>query len=281
MFITPYLKLIRIDRPIGILLLLWPTMWALLMASKGKPSLKLLIIFSLGVFLMRSAGCIINDIADRSFDGHVKRTKSRPLAAGKISLKQAIILFGILCLLSASLLFFLNAYCFYLAWFALVFTILYPFTKRFFVFPQSILGLTFSWGILFAFAAVQNHLPLESFILYLLAFLWITLFDTFYGMTDKDDDIKIGIHSSALFLGNYDKLFSFISMVVITTLWIVLAVQLKLAWPFYISLIIATGLFVYQYQLIKTRKPKNTFKAFLNNNWYGFILLVGLCFNYL
>lgn len=270
---NPYLQLIRFDKPIGTLLLLWPTFWALLMAGNGSISLKYTIIFSVGTFLMRSAGCILNDIADRNFDGYVERTRKRPLASRKISLKKATLFLALLLSLAASLLLFLNSFCLYLALVALALTGIYPLCKRFFAYPQLVLSLTFSFGVLMAYAATLNYLPTSAFVLYALTAIWIFLFDTAYALSDINDDKKLGLFSSAISLGQNCKKTIYALMIIMQTLWVYIAVILDFNPVFYTGLIITSALFLYQRNLIENNQP---FRAFLNNQWVGLVMFICL-----
>ncbi len=268
--------LMRLNKPVGILLLLWPTLWALWFASVGHPPLMLMAVFTLGTILMRSAGCIMNDMADRHFDGHVARTKNRPLVTGAVTLKQAIILFITLCLLSASLLLFLNVKVFYLAIVGVLLTVVYPFCKRFIKTPQLVLGLAFSWGIPMAFAATLNTLPFETVLLMSLTFAWIVVYDTMYAMADKEDDLLIGIQSTAIYFGQYDRVIIYLLQGFMAFIWLLLAYRFQLNQTFYTCWLFGLGLCVYQQYLIKDRDPQYCFKAFLNNQWYGLVMMLGL-----
>lgn len=274
--INAYWRLMRFDKPIGIFLLLWPTYWALWLANHGMPPLKLLLIFSLGTVFMRAAGCVINDIADRDFDGHVTRTKKRPLASGELTVRQACAALMVMLLLSASLLFFLNKLVIILAMIGLLLTFIYPFCKRFLPTPQMVLGFAFSWGIPMAFAASQNTVPMSAIWLMLLTYCWIVAYDSAYAMSDIKDDLTIGIHSTAIFFGRFDKIMIGILQGAVTVLWIVIAKLYHLPMIFYGALTIATMLFVYQQFLIRHREEKACFRAFLNNHYYGLVIWLGL-----
>ncbi len=278
--IAAYLRIMRFDRPIGILLLLWPTLWALWIAARGVPPTKILIIFIIGVVLMRAAGCIINDYADRHFDGLVARTKNRPLVTGAVSVKGAITLFILLCLIAFILVCFLNKLTILLALVAVALACCYPFMKRFFAIPQLALGLAFSWSIPMAFAAVNNRVPLVAWLLFLATFFWIVAYDTQYAMVDRDDDIKIGIKSSAIFFGSYDRLWVVISQFAMLITLVVIGGLLGLNLFYYCALLLSAGLMIYQFCLIYRRKPANCFKAFLNNNWVGALIFIGVYFNF-
>jgi len=270
------MTLTRLDRPIGILLLLWPTLWALWLASAGLPSPVITGIFVTGTVLMRSAGCIINDIADRKLDRHVRRTRHRPLATGEVSVTFALVVFFLLLLLSASLLVFLNQFVFWLALFGVVLTVLYPQLKRITHLPQAGLGLAFAWGIPMAFAACENTLPAKAFWPFAATFAWILMYDTLYAMTDRPDDVKAGIRSTAILFGKQDRLM--IALLQCATL-LLLAVTGKifsLGNIFFASLIIAGILFVFQQWLIRDRLPEPCFRAFLNNHWVGCVIFAGI-----
>ena len=275
-----YLALIRFNKPVGTYLLLWPTLWALWLAAQGIPDLKLLIIFCLGTFLMRSAGCIINDYADRHIDGHVKRTAQRPMTTGRISSKQALGFFVLLCLLSFVLVLFTNTLTIQLSFAALALASCYPFMKRYTHMPQLVLGMAFAMSIPMAFAAQTNSLPAILWLVYIAAVLWTIVYDTFYAMVDRDDDLKIGVKSTAILFGEDDKtITAILQACVIFTLCLV-GQQFTLGAYFYLSLIIAAGFFIYQQQLIKLRERDNCFKAFLNNNWVGMVIFIGIALDY-
>lgn len=274
--LLPYLRLMRLHKPIGIFLLLWPTLWALWIAAKGIPDLTVLVIFLLGTILMRSAGCVINDIADRNFDGYVKRTCQRPLITGEVSLKEALILFGVLCGMAFILILFLNRFTQLLAVIGLLLAIIYPFTKRFTYWPQLVLGATFGWAVPMAFAAQSNTLPATAWILYAAAILWPLAYDTMYGMADREDDRKIGIKSTALLFAQYDRLFIGIIQILVFLLMLIVGCLEQLNPPYYLGLLGAALFAIYQQHLIKQQLPENCFKAFLNNNWLGFIIFLGL-----
>lgn len=272
-----YAILMRWHRPIGILLLLWPTLWAIWIASGGKPSFKIMIIFILGVVVMRSAGCVMNDVADRHYDGRVERTKDRPLATGCISVKEALILFAVLGLFAFFLVLMLNDLTIFLAFIGALLTVIYPFAKRVTHLPQIILGVTFGgWSVLMAFSAQQNALPVTAWFLFVIASIWPVIYDTMYAMVDYKDDLKIGVKSTAILWGGQDKLMIGILQILMLFLFIILATQLALGFWFYLGLLIAAILCVYQQYLIKDREPASCFKAFLNNSWLGMVIFVGL-----
>lgn len=274
--IIPYLKLMRLHRPIGIWILLWPTLWALWIASKGVPDVKILLIFIVGTIVMRSAGCVINDVADRNFDGFVARTKDRPLATGQITTKAALILFLILCLLALVLVLQLNFFTIQLSVFGLGIAILYPFTKRITYWPQLFLGVAFSWGIPMAFAAQTNSLPTIAWWVFAISVLWALVYDTMYAMVDRSDDKKLGIKSTAILFERYDRLIMAALQIVILILLIIVGIKAHLTFMYDISLLIAAGLFGYQQYLIKDHHPQRCFNAFLNNHWVGAVVFLGI-----
>tara|TARA_B110000879_G_C11115889_1_gene489543 strand:+ start:762 stop:1601 length:840 start_codon:yes stop_codon:yes gene_type:complete len=271
-----YFQLMRLDKPIGVLLLLWPTLWALWLAYEGCPPMHVLIVFVLGTIFMRSAGCIINDIADRHIDGKVKRTINRPLVTGAVSLTQAIFLFIILLSLSASLLFFLDVSLFFWALIGALFAIVYPFCKRFLATPQLILGFAFSWGIPLAFLNAKQLIHTDVLLLMLINGLWIICYDTYYAMIDKDDDLLIGVKSTAIFFGKWDRVIIIFLQTIIAALWLSIAYSYSLTHIFYLFYVCAQLLFVYQAWLAKQKTRSHYFKAFLNNHWYGIIMFLGI-----
>lgn len=276
-----YGRLIRFERPIGTLLLLWPTYWALWIAAGGFPGWKLLIIFSLGTFLMRSAGCAINDIADRKVDGYVERTKLRPLATGAISVKEALGVFVGLLLVALVLVLQLNTLTIGFSFIAVILAATYPFMKRYHHWPQVYLGVAFAWGIPMAFTAIQNQFPpLVAWVLLVANVAWTTAYDTMYAMCDREDDLKIGVKSTAIIFGAYDRLI--VGGLQLTTLglliWVGWLANLK-GW-FWLSLVVAAGFFVYQQYLIRHRDRWLSLRAFLNNNWVGMILFIGMVLSY-
>ena len=276
-----YLQLIRFDRPIGTYLVLWPTLWALWFASNGIPDLKILVVFVLGVFVMRSAGCAINDYADRDFDGHVARTKDRPLASGKITAKEALAVFGTLCLTAFLLVLQLNIATILLSTVALLLAATYPFMKRYHSFPQVHLGAAFAWSVPMAFTAVtESFPPLTAWLLFLATMLWTTAYDTMYGMVDREDDLKIGVKSTAIAFGDKDKLIVGILQALTILLLIVVGVMGDRGWAYFLGVAVAAALVVYQQNLIRDRKPQQCFAAFLNNNWVGMVVFIGLAIDY-
>lgn len=273
--INAYVRLMRLDKPIGILLLLWPTLTALVIASAGVPSLPVALVFIIGTILMRSAGCVMNDIADARYDGFVKRTLQRPLVTKVVTKKEAYFLLIILCVLGFLLVSTLNTFTIKLSFLALFFAISYPFTKRFFAVPQAYLGIAFGFGILMAFSATTNAIPKEAWWLFVANIFWAVAYDTEYAMVDRDDDLKIGIHSSAITFGQYDVLVVMLCYLNMLLLMLKVGLELELAWPYFVCLFVAAGISVYHYNLIKLRERALCFKAFLHNTWFGFALFLG------
>jgi 4-hydroxybenzoate polyprenyltransferase len=277
MKILPYIHLLRLHRPLPILLLLWPTYWALWIAANGMPSLKILIIFTLGVLLMRSVGCVFNDMADHKFDQFVARTKLRPLASGQISLKRALLIAIVLGLLAFILVCLLNKLTIALSFVAIALAGIYPFAKRFTYWPQAVLGLAFNWGIIMAFAAVQNHVPLMAWYLLLIAEFWTLSYDTIYALADRGDDVKIGIRSTAVLFGEYAQKIIGIFQVLVLGNLIFLGFILHYNIIFYLGLILSAGLFVYQHRLIKEQRY---IKAFSDNHWVGALICLAIFLQY-
>lgn len=276
-----YGRLIRFERPIGTLLLLWPTYWALWMAAQGFPGWELLIIFSLGTFLMRSAGCAINDIADRKVDGHVERTKLRPLATGAISVKEALAVFGGLLLVAFILVLQLNNLTLLFSGVAVLLAATYPFMKRYHHWPQVYLGLAFAWGIPMAFTAINDQFPpLVAWILLAANVAWTTAYDTMYAMCDREDDLKIGVKSTAIIFGEHDRLIVGCLQVLTLALLIWVGFLAGLNGWFWLSLVVAAGFFMYQQYLIRNRDRWLSLRAFLNNNWVGLLIFIGIALSY-
>ncbi|MCE7579279.1 4-hydroxybenzoate octaprenyltransferase [Aliivibrio fischeri] len=269
-------QLTRMNRPIGSLLLLWPTLWALFLAADGLPDWHVLIVFVLGVVFMRSAGCVINDFADRKVDGHVKRTANRPLPSGLISSKEALSLFAVLVVCSFLLVLTMNTLTIMLSGIGIVLAIAYPFMKRVTYLPQFVLGLAFSWAIPMAYAAESNQVPPEAWLLFVINALWTIAYDTQYAMVDRDDDVKIGIKSTAILFGRYDKTIIGLLQLSVLALLIVLGSQLALSGIYYWGILAAAGFFVYQQWLIKGREREACFKAFLNNNYVGGLVFIAI-----
>lgn len=271
----------RLDKPIGILLLLWPTLWALLIAGNGKPDMAVVLIFVLGTVLMRSAGCVMNDIADADFDGLVERTKNRPLAQKAVTKRAAYLLALTLSLLAFGLVNLLNTLTLQLSFIALFLAASYPLTKRFFVMPQAYLGIAFGFGIPMAFAALNNEVPQVAWILLLANVFWAVAYDTEYAMVDRDDDLKIGIKSSAITLGRFDVLAVMLCYALTLIILFLLGQQLNLSIYYNIGLLLAAAVAIYHYCLIHNRDRKNCFRAFLGNNWFGFFVFAGMLAHYL
>ncbi|ENY6170454.1 4-hydroxybenzoate octaprenyltransferase [Vibrio fluvialis] len=276
-----YWQLTRMDRPIGSLLLLWPTIWALILAAHGMPDLKVLAVFVIGVFAMRSAGCVINDFADRKVDGHVKRTAQRPLPAGKVTAREAFTLFLVLSLLSFLLVLTMNPLTIKLSFAGLVLAFIYPFMKRYTHLPQFFLGLAFSWSIPMAWAAQAGELPLVAWYLFVINVLWTVAYDTQYAMVDRDDDLLIGVKSTAILFGRFDKLIIGVLQLLTVAMLIALGYSYQLGASYYWGLLAASGLFVYQQHLIRHRERMPCFQAFLNNNYVGMAVAVGLFISFL
>ena len=271
-----YAYLIRLDKPIGTLLLLWPTLWALWLASSGIPDPHILMIFVLGTFLMRSAGCAINDYADRDFDRHVQRTQGRPVTSGKISGKEAVGVAVSLAFLAFLLIQPLNAFTKQLSVLALLVAFIYPFTKRFFAMPQAVLGIAFGFGIPMAYAAILNFIPLEAWILFVGNIFWAIAYDTAYAMVDRDDDLRLGLKTSAITFGQYDVLAIGISYAIlfISQLWV--AQLAELSNYFLVGWCMALGCAIYHLKLVATRRREECFQAFRHNNWLGGFLFLGI-----
>jgi 4-hydroxybenzoate polyprenyltransferase len=270
-----YQQLMRLDKPIGTYLLLWPTYWALWLASDGIPAMGMLLIFTLGVVLMRAAGCVINDYADRNFDGAVERTKLRPLATGAVSRVEALQLFALLLALSALLLLFLNWQTALLAVVAVVLAASYPFMKRYTHLPQVVLGAAFSWGMVMSFMAIQGQLPLLVWLIYGANLLWTVAYDTFYAMVDKEDDEKIGVKSTARLFGRYALFIIAILQLGMLALLEWAGALAGLSQAFFLSLVVALVMFIYQHRLARQGRD-GCFKAFLNNHYVGLVIFIGV-----
>lgn len=270
-----YARLMRLDKPVGIYLLLWPTLWALLMAEQGIPPLHIVVIFLAGVVLMRSAGCVINDYADRKVDGSVKRTAQRPLATGEVTERQALRLFVMLVGLSFVLVLFLNWRTIALSVAALLLAASYPFMKRYTHFPQVVLGAAFGWTIPMAFMAVLNTIPAYGWWLFIANLTWTVAYDTMYAMVDRDDDVKIGVKSTAILFGRYDVIIVMALQVVTLGILAGIGQVMSVTWPYYLSLAFAALLCVRQYQLIKHRQREGCFTAFLENHYMGMAVTIG------
>ena len=279
--VKQYWVLSRFDKPIGILILLWPALWALWVASSGKPDYYVLLVICLGVVLMRAAGCVINDYADREFDPHVERTKQRPIAAGKVTPKEALWLFVVLCLIAFGLVLTLNIYTIALSFVAAFLAGSYPFMKRYTHLPQAYLGIAFGWAVPMSFSAQVNQIPTVAWVMYLAVVLWALVYDTMYAMVDKDDDLKIGVKSTAILFGVYERQIMAVLQVIIIGLLVLVGLMQALTWPYYAGVIVATGLCVYQQKLIFHREKALCFKAFLNSNYFGMAVFIGLSLSYL
>ena len=275
-----YWHLMRMDRPIGTLLLLWPTLWSLWIAAQGVPSIKNLVIFTLGVVVMRAAGCVINDFADRKIDGKVKRTQNRPLATGAVSSKEALGLFVALCLIAFGLVLMTDPLTIKLSVGGLILAFCYPFMKRHTHLPQVVLGAAFAWGIPMAYAAEAGELQQGIWLIYLATVLWTVAYDTFYAMVDRDDDLKIGVKSTAILFGEQDRLLTGVLQLMTIYALVLVGNRFELGGLYYLGLVVAAALFAYQQWLIRFRKREDCFKAFLNNNWVGVAVFVGLVADY-
>ncbi len=275
-----YIQIMRLDRPIGIYLLLWPTLWGLWLGSQGVPEMRLLVIFVLGVVVMRSAGCVINDIADKDIDPLVERTKKRPLATGAIALYQAWLLFFLLVAVAFMLVLQLNFFTLLLSSGGLLLTIVYPFCKRFLSAPQLVLGLAFSWGVPMAFAATGHDINLLVYVLWGSVVFWIVLYDTFYAMADREDDLALNLNSTAILFGSNDKLMLGLLQVAMLLCLIAAGLLFKLGLYYYLSLIISCCFFLRQHYLIRNREPEACFKAFLENNYVGGLVFVGIVLSF-
>ncbi|MBG6248208.1 MULTISPECIES: 4-hydroxybenzoate octaprenyltransferase [Symbiopectobacterium] len=271
-----YCRLMRIDKPIGSLLLLWPTLWALWLAGDGVPSPWTLLVFVAGVFLMRAAGCVINDYADRHFDGHVKRTASRPLPSGLVSEQSVKVLFVVLVLMAFAMVLTLNRMTIWLSVAALALAWIYPFMKRVSHLPQFVLGAAFGWSIPMAYAAVSESLPTSAWIMFLAYICWTVAYDTQYAMVDRDDDLKIGIKSTAILFGRFDTLIIGLLQASMLALMVVLGLQMKLGAAFYLTVLMAAALFGYQQWLTAGCERDACFRAFHNNNFVGMVLFAGI-----
>ena len=278
--IKTYAQLMRLDKPIGILLLLGPLLWGLWFAAQGLPDGQILVIFVLGTVLMRSAGCVINDYADRKIDPHVERTKNRPMAAGRVSSKEALLLAAGLSLIAFLLILPLNQLTILLSVPALFLAGSYPFTKRFFAMPQAYLGIAFSFGIPMAFAAQTDSLPPIIWILMLANLFWVIAYDTEYAIVDKPDDLKIGIQTSAITFGRFDVLGVMVCHACFIAIMLIIGQMQQMNWVYYAGLSVATGLIAYQYTLIRNRDRALCFKAFLHNNWVGMMVFAGIALDF-
>jgi 4-hydroxybenzoate polyprenyltransferase len=279
--LVEYARLMRLDRPIGIWLLLWPCLWALWISAEGRPDERIFVIFLIGTFVMRSAGCVINDFADREFDPHVRRTANRPLARGAVSPAEALAVFAVLGLLALALLIPLNRPTQVLALVGGALAVTYPFLKRFFALPQAYLGLAFSWSVPMAFAAQTGELPLLAWVLFAAGVLWTTAYDTIYAMVDRDDDLVIGVRSSAILFGRADR--GIVAVLQLAALALLCAAGLlaDLSYWYWLGLVVAAATALHQQYLIRHRDPEDCFRAFLNNNLFGLAVFGGILLDYL
>ena len=280
--LTLYAKLVRLDKPIGILLMLWPTLWALFIAADGIPDIKILIVFILGVILMRSAGCAINDYADRNIDPFVARTKQRPVASGLIQPKEALLVAGVLALIAFVIaLIFLNKLTIYFAIGAALLATTYPFMKRFHFLPQVHLGIAFAVSIPMAFTAITNDYPTPvAWLLFTAAVIWTTAYDTLYAMVDREEDIKIGVKSTAILFGPMDKAAIGMMQFLVGVCLVLIGINTKMSWIYYVGIALASLFFIYQQILIKHRFPDRCFYAFLNNQYFGMVVFIGIFAHY-
>ena len=274
--IIDYARLMRLDRPIGIMLLLWPTLWALWLAAHGRPGLHILFVFVAGVVLMRSAGCIVNDIADRGFDPHVRRTRDRPISAGRVTVREGLVLAIVLCLVAFALVLTLNRLTIELSFVAVGLAAIYPFMKRWTHLPQIVLGAAFGWAVPMAFAAVTGELPRTAWLLFVATVLWATAYDTMYAMVDREDDLEVGVKSTAILFGESDRLLIGIIQALMFSALIAIGLQQSLGPAYYLGLTVAAGLAVYEQWLIRDRQPTQCLRAFLNNNWLGAAVFAGI-----
>ena len=276
-----YARLARLDRPIGNFLLLWPTLWALWIAGQGRPEPLVLVVFVLGVLVMRAAGCVINDFADRNLDGHVERTRARPMATGRVSELEALSLFTALCLVAFGLVLLLNRLTVYMSLVGVALAATYPFMKRYTYLPQVHLGAAFGWAVPMAFAAQTGAVPPVAWLVFLAAVVWATIYDTMYAMVDRDDDLVVGIKSTAILFGDHDRLIIGVLQAIMTAILVVVGLRAGLGEPYYWGVGLAGLLFVYQQILIRERRREDCFRAFLNNNVYGGVVFVGLVLDFI
>lgn len=280
-FLWPYIRLMRLDRPIGILLLMWPTLSALWIAAEGLPDLTVLIVFVLGVTIMRSAGCAINDFADRNIDGRVWRTEGRPLATGELKARDAVIVFVLMALIAFGLVSLLNTLTIWMSLVGVVLAATYPFMKRYTYLPQLFLGMAFGWAIPMAFAAQTETVPIIAWLLFLANIIWTTVYDTFYAMADREDDLLAGVKSTAILFGDDDLKILGILQAAYIVVMLMIGHQAELGGIYSSGLLVASGFFVYQQFLSRHREPKACLTAFLNNNWVGLVIFVSLVIHFL
>ena len=278
--VWPYIQLMRLDKPIGILLLLWPTLSALWIAADGFPDFTVLVVFVWGVIIMRSAGCVINDYADREIDGQILRTINRPLASGALEPKQALMLFAGLGILAFFLVLLLNVLTIWMSLVGLFLAATYPFMKRYTYLPQVYLGAAFGWAIPMAFAAQTNTVPVIAWLLFLANILWATAYDTFYAMADREDDLLAGVKSTAILFGDDDKVIVGILQLSFLIVMVLVGSQLEMSFIYYLGVLVALGLSLYQQKLVINREPAQCLQAFLNNNWVGAVLFLGIAVHY-
>ncbi len=279
--LSPYIRLMRLDRPIGILLLMWPTLSALWMAAEGLPDTTVLFVFVFGVILMRSAGCAINDYADRDIDGQVWRTRARPLATGELKARDALLVFGGIALIAFYLVSLLNTLTIWMSLVGVALAASYPFMKRYTYLPQLYLGMAFGWAIPMAFAAQTGTVPVVAWLLFLANIIWTTVYDTFYAMADREDDLLAGVKSTAVLFGDDDLKILAILQIAFLLVLVMIGKQLAMSSVFYLGLLVMLGLFVYQQFISRKREPQACLQAFLNNNWVGLTLFVSLVLHYL
>lgn len=275
-----YLRLMRLHKPIGILLLLWPMLWALWIAAAGQPDGRVLVVFVLGVVLMRSAGCVINDYADRHIDPHVRRTRERPLAAGQVTPREALVLFAVLCGLAFALVLTMNRLTVLLSFVAVALAATYPFTKRYTHLPQIYLGAAFGWAVPMVYAAQTGAVPPLAWLIFVANILWSTVYDTMYAMVDRDDDVRIGVKSTAILFGDADRALIGVLQLLLMFCLIGVGRQAGLGAWYYFGLVSAVGFALYQQYLIRQREPEPCFRAFLNNNWFGAAVFAGIALHY-
>jgi len=278
--VNAYFRLMRFDKPIGIYLLLWPTLWGLFLAKRGIPDIDLLIIFTLGVILMRSAGCVINDFADRKIDKFVMRTKNRPLTSGEVSEKGALILFSFLILMSFGLVLMTNFLTVQLSIVAVFLAALYPFVKRWSNLPQFVLGSAFAMSVPMAFSATLDEVPFSAWLVFLATVIWTVIYDTIYAMVDREDDLKINVKSTAILFGKYDLIIIFLLHLLLIALLVMISQEFQLGNYFNMTIVMATLLMFYHQHLIKDRDRAKCFKAFLNNHYIGIVILLGIVLSF-
>ena len=271
-----YIRLMRLDKPIGSLLLLWPTYWALFLSADGWPDLDILIIFTLGVFIMRTAGCVINDFADRKIDKHIVRTQGRPLVTGEISLNSALVVFGLLLLAALGLVLQTNILTIKLSLIALALATLYPFTKRWTNLPQLVLGAAFGMSVPMAFSAQTGVIPLSAWLVFMATLVWTLIYDTFYAMADREEDLKIGVKSTAILFAKYDQIIITLLQILLIFIFILIGNSFNLGLIYDFSLVIISLFMIYHQFLLKKRQKEEYFKAFINNNFIGMTVFLGI-----